>query len=551
MKRYWLYLAGTTLTLLVVMSFTTLVLTHNRQYRSDELSAQLDEHLASIQTQLDELSEDAQHQLRFLSSLDSSEHALAQGQLDTSADILSQLMASQAYILQARLLSSSGQELLRFDSSAAGPIRTSNYDLQNKARRYYVAALLSTAPDEVYFSSIDLNVERGVIELPYQPVLRVGMAVTAKDSGQILGFVLLNYDMRLIFAKLQKQLSAHMQAYLVAPNGQFLLHPSSNRRYCKDLNCSHYFDKSQLTNDIRQQLFFEGQMASITLAAPSKDFHPLYGAIVLRYSPEYLPAITAHDSSSLQVVSTPLWWVWLAVTLALCTGTCGLLEYRIHHLKESWQRMKMHGVLEKITELIERVQEDDDPVTGSHVQRVSYYSKLMAAAARLEPSLVQDIYRYASLHDIGKISIPDAILKKPGKLDPQEWAVMQTHVENGYQLIKEFNISPVAENIVRCHHERWDGTGYPRGLKGTDIPVEARIVSIVDCFDALMSERPYKPAFSFEKSAGIINELSGSAFEPELVRLFNLLEDEFAKFRTPVGDSRTEELLALRAVQMQ
>ncbi len=131
--------------------------------------------------------------------------------------------------------------------------------------------------------------------------------------------------------------------------------------------------------------------------------------------------------------------------------------------------------------------------------------------------------RYASpMHDIGKIGIPDPILLKPGKLNHDEWEIMKTHAEIGAQILSGSNspLLQLAERIAITHHEKWDGSGYPRGLKGEDIPLVGRIVPLCDVFDALISERPYKKKWSVEEATNLINKESGSHFDPDIVPIF-------------------------------
>jgi len=163
-----------------------------------------------------------------------------------------------------------------------------------------------------------------------------------------------------------------------------------------------------------------------------------------------------------------------------------------------------------------------DPETASHVARVANYSKLLANAYGLSIEL-QDIIYYASpFHDIGKVGIPDSILLKPAKLDDDEFKIMKTHAAIGYTILKEAKSKylKMGASIALYHHEKYDGTGYPKSLQGEDIPIEARIVAIADVFDALVSVRPYKKAWSFDDAVKLLKEESGAHFDPELVVLF-------------------------------
>lgn len=163
-----------------------------------------------------------------------------------------------------------------------------------------------------------------------------------------------------------------------------------------------------------------------------------------------------------------------------------------------------------------------DNETGLHVIRMSHFSKVLALAAGFSEAAAEELLNAAPMHDIGKIGIPNAVLRKPGKLDEQEWAVMRQHVEIGARIIGEHasGLLRTAQRIGLSHHEKWDGTGYPNGLSGEDIPLEGRIVAIADVFDALTSVRPYKTAWSVEEAVGLLREESGKHFDPQLVELF-------------------------------
>ena len=180
-----------------------------------------------------------------------------------------------------------------------------------------------------------------------------------------------------------------------------------------------------------------------------------------------------------------------------------------------------------------RAAEYRDNETGMHVMRMSLCCQRLALAAGIPDVQAEVIQLAAPMHDIGKIGIPDHILLKPGKLDPQEWAVMQRHVTIGAEIIgtHDSDLMRTARAIALTHHERWDGKGYPAGLAGEDIPIEGRIAAICDVYDALLSVRPYKPAWPEQKAMDLLLEQSGQAFDPRLVPIFLELGPEFAKIR--------------------
>lgn len=169
-----------------------------------------------------------------------------------------------------------------------------------------------------------------------------------------------------------------------------------------------------------------------------------------------------------------------------------------------------------------RAGEYRDNETGAHVVRMSKSCKLLALKAGLGRDFAELILQASPMHDVGKIGIPDNILLKPGRLTPEERAIIERHVEIGVDIIGEFD-SPMLEmarRIAASHHEKWDGSGYPKGQAGDDIPLEGRIAAICDVFDALTSERPYKEAWPIEKAVSFIEENSGSHFDPTLAKLF-------------------------------
>ncbi|WP_461208565.1 HD-GYP domain-containing protein [Desulfocurvus sp. DL9XJH121] len=197
----------------------------------------------------------------------------------------------------------------------------------------------------------------------------------------------------------------------------------------------------------------------------------------------------------------------------------------------------------QVMQRLSRAAEYKDNETGLHVIRVGEISALLGRAMGLSEERCEMLRDCAPLHDVGKIGIPDSILLKPGKLDEAEWEVMRRHCAFGCEILAplgegrragEFCADPMlatnagtddpllhlARTLALLHHERWDGTGYPFGLRGEDIPLEARIVSVVDVYDALASERPYKRAFSDEDSLAIIADGSGAQFDPKVVQAF-------------------------------
>ncbi|PWV65875.1 response regulator [Plasticicumulans acidivorans] len=176
----------------------------------------------------------------------------------------------------------------------------------------------------------------------------------------------------------------------------------------------------------------------------------------------------------------------------------------------------------QIVQRLGRAAEYRDNETGLHVIRMSHYARVLALAAGLGEHAADIILNAAPMHDVGKIGIPDAILRKTGSLDAGEWAVMRRHTEIGAEIIGVHDdpVLTTARCIALAHHEKWNGSGYPHGLAGGAIPIEARIIAVADVFDALTSVRPYKPAWSVEDAVALLRRESGQHFDPQLVPLF-------------------------------
>ncbi|GHV66937.1 response regulator [Spirochaetia bacterium] len=239
-----------------------------------------------------------------------------------------------------------------------------------------------------------------------------------------------------------------------------------------------------------------------------------------------------------------------------------LLKRIENHLSAEAQKKELKNVNENLTEIVKQktiqlsslhnailntvadLVESRDSATGGHINRTQKYMELLSNGMisrgiyRDETSTwdLESVVSSAQLHDTGKISISDAILNKPGKLSPEEFEIMKTHVPAGVQAIRriekttgERSFLKHARLIAGSHHEKWDGSGYPAGISGKDIPLEGRLMAIADVYDALVSARPYKRPMSTDEARKIILEGKGTHFDPALVEMFSELADEFAR----------------------
>lgn len=220
---------------------------------------------------------------------------------------------------------------------------------------------------------------------------------------------------------------------------------------------------------------------------------------------------------------------WVGLSHPLPSEAVRLIRFFLDKLSVSLSNsMLQREVLEAQTNVLNRLceaVESRSKETGSHIRRISLYSRKLAVLAGMDSAAVELITLASPLHDIGKVAIPDRILNKPGKLDAEEWAVMKTHAEEGFKLLAhpDFGVMQAGAEIAITHHERWDGTGYPKGLAGEQIPIMGRVVALVDVFDALLSRRAYKEAWPLAQVAEQIGSLRASHFDPALVDI--LLEN--------------------------
>ncbi|HWB09710.1 MAG TPA: HD domain-containing phosphohydrolase [Pirellulales bacterium] len=276
---------------------------------------------------------------------------------------------------------------------------------------------------------------------------------------------------------------------------------------------------------------------------------PDEAGIVVAYRPADKILIHPRDFKAAAPLVSLMTFLWLSGLLSICTfmvakrlndeltGELDRSEDRALHREQALLRTR-----DAVIFGLAKLAESRDSDTGEHVERISLYCQRLSAALRrhpeyrevITPAFVRLIEASSVLHDIGKVGIADAILHKPGPLTSLERTEVKKHAEIGGDCLAEIerrlgasNFLQMAREIALCHHERWDGDGYPRGLKGEEIPLAARIVAIADNYDALVSRRPYKEAFPHEKVVSMIRNGAGTQFDPSLVEVFLEIEQEF------------------------
>jgi putative two-component system response regulator len=220
----------------------------------------------------------------------------------------------------------------------------------------------------------------------------------------------------------------------------------------------------------------------------------------------------------------------------MCEERTASLRKALEHMAEA-QRTAYQAQLETV-ERLAILAEYKDKVTARHIQRMSEYSAVIARGLNLPPAEVELILHASRMHDVGKIAVPEAILRKPAELDSNEWKVMRQHSVIGSRILENSSsqILQAGRVIALHHHERWDGGGYPAGLSGSDIPLWGRICAVADVFDAVTSERPYKPAFPNEEALQLLRDGKGKHFDPRVVDVFFECLDDILKIQEKFKD---------------
>ncbi len=257
-----------------------------------------------------------------------------------------------------------------------------------------------------------------------------------------------------------------------------------------------------------------GMDGSDFLIRLKKSFPEVLGIMLTGFSDVDSIKRAINEAGLFRFISKP----WSSIDLRMAVRQA--VEHRRMAILNAKLSAQVEAMNRTILATLESVVDINDPDTYDHVRRVSVYAEEIARLSGQDRAFRRRILVFAPLHDIGKIGIGREILGKPGALNEAERAIMMTHVEIGQRLLRNIDADPILGEIVRSHHERWDGKGYPDGLSGESIPLSARILAIADVFDALLSDRPYKKALDFESAFEIIRSGRGGHFDPGLVDAF-------------------------------
>lgn len=296
---------------------------------------------------------------------------------------------------------------------------------------------------------------------------------------------------------------------------------TTDSRQVAELYAQHHFDLVLLDLNMPYLTGFE-VMQQLNELEPD-NYVPI---LVLTAQPDMKTRLRALESGARDFLTKPF------DRLEVLSRIRNMLEVRMMHNQiRDQNRILEEKVQERTRELAEtrfeiirrlgRAAEYRDNETGLHIVRMSKYSQLLGRAAGMDEAQSELLLNASPMHDIGKIGIPDSILLKQGKLDPDEWKIMKMHPVIGAEILSghQSELMSMASQIALAHHEKWDGSGYPGGLRGEEIPLEARVVAVCDVFDALTTARPYKKAWPVEEAIAYIDDNSGKHFDPELVKL--------------------------------
>ncbi len=431
------------------------------------------------------------------------------------------ILGSRPEYYQIRILNSRGWEVVRVEQEEDRSITVvSVQDLQDKSGRYYFVDAMKKEPGEIYSSPLDLNQEGGVIEVPYVPVFRVASPV-AGSHGEKSGMVILN-----VYAQeLLRLLGSNM----------FLQTLEGNRFRLTD-DGELYVEQTEMTFPDSAGSLQIGGDANVMMLYESVE--PICGC--------WLGVVKEIDIRSMEKAFVMRAAIMVATYLA--SAFLVFLTTAIHYRRAR----KITSVQSAMVDSLTILATERDHESGLHLERVKQFSaclgfelaKYPEFRAVLTRSFIEDLTLAGALHDIGKVAIPDSVLLKEGPLNDQEWETMKQHSMIGARILQadierhhlDDRFLTIARNICAYHHERMDGTGYPDGLGGDEIPLEARIFAVADAYDAIRSKRPYKRARSHPEAVQRIRDGAGSHFDPQVVRAFEACEREFARISLQLAD---------------
>ncbi|TVM00788.1 MAG: phosphohydrolase [Candidatus Brocadia sp. WS118] len=408
------------------------------------------------------------------------------------------------------IIDSSGRETIRVDNKQDDvTVIVPDSDLQNDKNQYYFQEAMQFDKGQVYTSSLDLNMQYGKVMIPYVPLIRL-VTPLFNSKNDKKGILVLD----LYFWKVLELLPKNM--FIQTEDGNIMsIKPDGSTKF----NKSNY-----VFNDRSGWLYLS---ETETIHYSTVEFLPGKRFVVAMYHSHPLLKVALQR---LMLVSMILFVLFLCLISII--GYINIVRFR-----------ELIGAQKAIISSLAELAERRDPETGCHLERTRYYALVLAKQLRknkkyrkiITNEFIEDLYDAAPLHDIGKVGIRDSILLKESKLTDEEYEDIKEHVRIGKQVLQDaidkFKLKQsfliVGRNICTYHHEKYDGKGYPEGLKGEEIPLEARIFALCDAYDAIRSKRSYKNVSTHEAAVKKIESDSGKHFDPDIVDIFLKCEKEF------------------------
>ncbi|SDJ66666.1 HD domain-containing protein [Ferrimonas sediminum] len=493
---------------------------------------------------------------------------------------------------QIRLISGTGQELVRVDYNNGEPGVVPVSQLQNKSSRYYVQQGLRLNNNSIYVSPLDLNMEHGQVELPHKPMIRFVQPFYG-SLGQLSGMVVINYLAEGVIGHMRKQMqSLPGEPMLLNGDGYWLMNDRHDLEWGFMFNNNHRFpeqypevwaefEKLQQGTLLSGDNRFEFALIQYPpILDPKREIHVEKTAswwLVMRYdnsllggAEKVLKAVFVY----LVLLGLPLLvllsWLWALAASGRIFAERSLKAVNVSLEKRIQTRTaELVGTKNAIIHSLATLAEIRDDETGQHIWRTQCYMRVLANELTRHPDFADQLHedkidlicRSAALHDIGKVGVPDRILLKKGKLTEDEFKEMQRHtlygrdaIDSAIKVLTRFSggkgggtFLHYARNIAYFHHERWDGSGYPQGARGDAIPLCARMMALADVYDALVTKRVYKQAYTKRQAEEEILHGCPGKFDPRILAAFKRVRDEFWAIRCQHSDDDQSQLVEMEA----
>jgi len=442
---------------------------------------------------------------------------------------------------QLRLVDLNGNETLRYVRSKIkfDYMEVSNDNLENIAETQEMKNLFKTSASEVYMSTFRFIDEKNITinnqRESYSPIVTIAKPIFVNDKKT--GYILIDYELDQNVQNIKTLIPDDLYIKFVSPStDEYVFSVIKSELFSNKFGTNHFYseirENATWLGDIDKSTFILDDKIGYSniidinssFASRSKKIVGENKILILAYSIRKYKNFYLAEANKVipEIIISDILHLAFLIIISLF-----VFQMYLQRNSQALEFIESEKLIHRIVEFAEGVTNAKDTITAKHVHRVTLYSKLISEILGLSKNLVEQIGTYAPLHDIGKIGIDDTILNKPSQLTDVEFNKIKNHSTIGYEIVKDLNIGDIAKNITLYHHEKWNGKGYPEGLSGNSIPLEARIVAIADVYDALRSPRPYKKAFSHEKAISIITSDVGSSFDPNII---DKIKDNFDAF---------------------